>query len=371
MSQSVLIRLWVNNMLSHHLKIEPRLEPSVSWQLFSVLIAVAMSVVVCTIMLSLADADISKAYHAIYKGSFGSWKATLETLIKATPLMLTGVAVTVAFRAKIWNIGAEGQLFAGAMMAYWCYTLFGNLPSAILVPMVFFSSFLGGALFGGLAGFLRSKYQVNEVLSTVMLNYVIRYFLSFMLVEGPWREQSSFYQQTPKIAENAHLPLLIADSRLHIGFLIAILVAIAVYVLLKKTSLGYEIRAIGENSVAAGFKGIDVHRTIILVMLISGGIAGLAGAIEVFGLHHRLRPDVSTGFGFTGIIIAMLAGLHPLGVIVAAILFGALVTGGIRMQIFTGVPSAMITAVEAIVLLFFLTAAVLARYEFKLVKNGE
>jgi simple sugar transport system permease protein len=186
-----------------------------------------------------------------------------------------------------------------------------------------------------------------------------------MLVGGPWRDQSSFYQQTPKIPEAAHLPLLWEGSRLHLGFPIAVLAALAVAVLIFRTPLGYEIRAIGHNPTAARFKGISVGRTIVTVMLISGGIAGLAGAGEVFGSHFRLKPDISTGFGFTGIIIAMLAGRHPLGVILVAILFGGLVNGGIQMQIFTGVPTALISAMEGIILLFFLTSAVLTRYELK------
>ncbi len=352
------------------LKIEPRLEPKFSWQLISAFLALAMSMIVCAIMLSAAGADVGQAFYQIYKGAFGGWNATVKTLVKSTPLILTGVAVTVAFRAKIWNIGAEGQLFAGAMMAYWASTYLSDASAVVLIPIVISASFLGGALYGGLAGYLKARFAVNEVLSTVMLNYVIRYVLSFLLVGGLWRDPSSFYQQTPKIANAAHYPLLLAGSRLHLGFLIAILAAAAVYFFISRTSLGYEIRAIGYNPIASRFKGINVGRTVVIAMLISGGIAGLAGAGEVFGLHFRLKPEISTGFGFTGIIIAMLAGLHPLGVIVAAVLFGGLVNGGIRMQIFTGVPTAMISAIESIILLFFLTSAVLTRYKIKRVRAG-
>jgi general nucleoside transport system permease protein len=347
------------------LKIEPRLESKLSWQLFSALLALAMSMIVCALMLNTAGADVGKAFYQIYKGAFGGWSATVKTLVKSTPLILTGVAVTVAFHAKIWNIGAEGQLFAGAMTGYWASTFLSNASTGIVIPIVIMAAFVGGALYGGLAGYLKARFVVNEVLSTVMLNYIIRYLLSFMLVGGSWRDPSSFYQQTPKIADAAHFPLLLANSRLHLGFLVAILAAMAVYFLITRTPLGYEIRAIGYNPTAARFKGIRVERTMVIVMLISGGIAGLAGAGEVFGLHFRLKPDISIGFGFTGIIIAMLAGLHPLGVILAAVLFGGLVNGGIRMQIFTGVPTAMISAIEGIILLFFLTSAVLTRYEIK------
>lgn len=358
-------------MLLNRFKIEPRLEPKLSWQILSIFLAVFMSAVVCAVMLKLAGVEVGKAFDLMFTGAFGSWKATVKTLVKATPLILTGLAVTVAFRAKIWNIGAEGQLFAGAIASYWAYTMFQGAPSPLLIWLVIFFSFCGGALYGGLAGFLKAKFELNEVLSTVMLNYVMRYFLSFLLISGPWRDPSSFYQQTSRIIAEAKYPLLFGISRFHMGFAISLVFAVIVYVFLTRTSLGYEIRAIGFNPKASRFKGIDVKRTIIVVMLISGGIAGVAGAGEVFGVHYRLKPDISVGFGFIGIIIAMLASLHPIAVVLAAILFGALVTGGIQLQVFTGIPTAMISSIQAIILLFFLTAAVLTRYEIKGVKKDE
>lgn len=354
-----------------HFKIEPRLEPKLSWQILSILLAIFMSAIVCALMLNSAGVDISKAFYLIVKGAFGTWKATIKTLVKATPLILTGLAVTIAFRAKIWNIGAEGQLFAGAITSYWAYTIFQAAPAFILISIVLVTAFLGGALYGGLAGYLKARFSVNEVLSTVMLNYIIRYVLSFLLISGPWRDPSSFYQQSSRIIKAAKYPMLFGISRLHMGFAIALILAVVVYFFLTRTSLGYEIRAIGFNPKAARFKGINVDRTIIIVMLLSGGIAGLAGAGELFGVHYRLKPDISHGFGFLGIIIAMLAALHPFGVILAAMLFGGLVNGGIRLQVFTGIPTAMISSIQAIILLFFLTAAVLTRYEVRRVSTNE
>jgi ABC-type uncharacterized transport system permease subunit len=351
--------------------IEPRLVPKPIWQLASIFIAVTLSLIVCAILLNAAGADIGKAFYSIYKGAFGSWRAIIKTMIKATPLILCGIAVTVAFRAQIWNIGAEGQLFAGGIMSYWAYTAFMDAPAALLIPAVILAAMIGGAIYGGLAGFLKARFQVNEVLSTVLLNYIIKYVLSYLLFRGPWRDPSSFYQQTPKIIEAARLPILLEGSRLHLGFAIAIFAAIAAYFFINRTSLGYEIRAIGLNPKASKFKGINVNRTIIVVMLISGAVAGLAGASELFGLHLRLKPDISTGFGFTGIIIAMLAGLNPFAVVLVALIFGGLLNGGITMQVLTGVPTALISAMEGIVLLFFLTAAVLTRFEIKFGKARE
>jgi simple sugar transport system permease protein len=356
-------------MAIRRLKIERRLEVSRTWQALAILIAIGASLVVSALLLRSAGADVMVAFSHIYAGAFGTWDATIETMVKATPLILTGAAVTVAFRAKFWNIGAEGQLFAGAMMAYWFSTFLGWMPAIPLFIAILGAGFLGGALYGGLAGILKTRFGVNEVLSTVMLNYVTTYFMSYMLTEGPWRDPSSFYQQTPRLAEAAHFPLLLSDTRLHAGFAVALIAVVVIHVLLTRTSLGYEIRAIGANPVAAKFKGIRVNRTVLLVILISGGLAGLAGTSEVFGLHYRLRPDISVGFGFTGIIIAMLAGLRPAWVVVAAIFFGALLNGSVRMQIFTKVPVALISTMEAIVLLFFLTAAFFSRYEIKVIKS--
>ena len=350
-------------MILGRYKIEPRQETTIGWQIVSIVFVIFMSAIVCALMLKSADVEVIKAFGLLFSGAFGSWKATVKTLVKATPMILTGLAVTVAFRAKIWNIGAEGQLFAGAIASYWAYSVFLGVPSIIMFLIVLLAGFTGGALYGGLAGYLKARFELNEVLSTVMLNYVIRYLLSFLLISTSWRDPSSFYQQTVRVVQEAKYPLIFSISRLHLGFAVALLLAVVVYIFLKRTSLGYEIRAIGNNPKASRFKGIDTTRTIIIVMLISGGLAGLAGAGEVFGVHYRLKPDISVGFGFLGIVIAMISALNPLTVIVSAILFGGLVNGGIKLQVFTGIPTAMISTLQAIILLFFLTAAVLTRYQ--------
>lgn len=350
--------------------VEKRLTPSTSWQVASIILALLASGLVSALLLKSAGADLGTAFGALWDGAFGGWRASWKTLVKATPLILTGVAVAVAFRARIWNIGAEGQLFMGAITSYWIYTLVGPLPAAILIPILFFAGFVGGGLYGGLAGWLKARFQVSEILTTVMLNYVATYFLSFLLI-GPWRNPDSFFQQSPPIDRAARLPNLIPHTKLHLGFLVAILAVVVIYVLIRRTSLGYEIRAMGMNAKAARFKGINVERTAVIVMLISGGVAGLAGVTEVFGVQGKLKPDISVGFGFTGIIIAVLALLNPIAIIFIAILFGGFVNGGIKLQVATGVPSTLTDAIQAIILLFFLTAAVLARYKFRLGAKDE
>lgn len=292
------------------LAFEKKLEPTLAGSVCAVLAAIALSMVASSLLLWFAGATPLRALAAIFDGAFGNPTAIVTTLLRASPLILTGVAVTVAFRAKIWNIGAEGQLYAGAMAGYGAYLVCSGLPVYLLLPIVMLAGFAGGACLGGLAGYLRARFTVNEVLSTVMLNYVVRFGLSYLLVNN-WRDQTSFYQQSARIASAATLPLLVPGTKLHLGFLIALLAAVAVHVLLNRTALGYEIKAVGQNPVASRFKGINVGRTAVVVMLISGGLAGVAGVAEVFGTHFRLRPDISVGFGFAGIVVAMLAGLRP------------------------------------------------------------
>lgn len=345
------------------LAIEKRLAPSRLWMVLSIVIALAASAIASALLLRFTGADVGVAFAAMFDGAFGGSRAIAKTLIRATPLILTGIAVTVAFRAKIWNIGAEGQLFAGAMMSYWAYLMVGPSGGLFILPLLFIAGFIGGGLYGGLAGYLKSRFQVNEVLTTVMLNYVITFLMSYMLTRGPWRDPTSFYAQSPRIDKSVWLPRIFDGNKLHIGFLIAVVCALAVYFILTRTSFGYEIRAVGQNPRAARFKGINVGRTAIHVMLLSGGLAGLAGVIELLGVGHRLKSEISHGYGFTGIIIAVLAMLNPSAIIFVAILFGAFAVGGVTMQVATGVPSVITSAIEAIILLFFLAASTLTRFQ--------
>lgn len=353
-------------------QLERRTDISRWWQVGSLLLAIAAAFVISGLLLLTAKADVGVALRALFGGAFGDRYAILETLVRAAPLMLTGLAAALAFRGRVWNIGAEGQLVIGAMVGYWAYTLLSSLPRLPLLAGIILFGALGGAALGWLAGFLKVRFGVDEIISTVMLNYVVMFLLSFMLSGiGPWREAWSYYQQSPLIAEIAHFPVLVPRSRLHIGFVIAILAAVLVYVLLEKTPLGYEMRAIGFNPIAARFKGTNVPRTVIVTMAVSGALAGLAGVGELFAIHHRLVMDLSTGIGYTGIIVAMLADLQPLGVILAAILFGGLTNGAYRLQITTGVPSAFIFAIQAIVLLCVISASILSKYRIRRVVDVE
>lgn len=351
-------------------KFEKREDVSPLGRILAIIFALIASMLVSAILISIARASVSEAFINLIKGAFGNKRAILETLVKSTPLILTGLATVIAFRGKIWNIGQEGQLFLGAIGGYWAYRTFGWLPAVPLIGIIVLAGFIAGALGGLLAGFLKAYFKVDEIISTVMGNYIIEYFLSFLLSgAGPWREPGSYYQQTAPITENAYFPLLFEQSRMHMGFLIALACTLVVYLILNHTPLGYQIRAYGSNPRASKFKGININKIFIVTMLISGGLAGLAGAGELFGVQYRLRPDLSPGYGYTGIIVAMLADLNPIAVIPAAILFGALTNGSAQMRIATGVPTALISAIQAIVLLFLLSAQVLSRYRIRRVEH--
>lgn len=333
-------------------------------QLLSVVLALAAALLLTAILVSVAGADVREGFVALYEGAFGSGKAIAESLVKATPLILTGLATVVAFRARVWNIGQEGQLFAGAIFAYWAYVSFDGLPPAALFAVVLLAAMVGGAICAMIAAVVKARFGVDVIITTIMLNYIIAYLLSWLL-SGPWRDPNSYYQHSPSLPEAAHFPLIIGGTRLHIGFAVGLVASLIIYLLLEKTPRGYEIRAFGFNPIATEFQGTNVVRLLIIVMLISGGIAGLAGAGELFGIHYRLKSDISLGYGYTGIIIAMLAGLQPLVVVPAAIFFGGLVNGAFRLQVTTGVPASLVYVIQAAVLLFLLTARAVVNYRIR------
>lgn len=350
------------------LKFEKRTEKSVPWQIGSFFLAMMGGFFVTGLLLYSADKDPIEAFDALLLGAFGGVEEFIETLVRATPLILTGLATVVAFRAKIWSIGQEGQLILGAITAYWATTLFSGLPTPLLIMVTIFFGFLGGAALGGLCGWLKSNFGVDEIISTVMLNYVMFYLLTYLL-SGPWQPPGAFYLQSAPIIEGAVLPALVEDTRLHGGLFISLIAGLLVYLVLKKTPLGYDIRAFGFNPRACQFKGTNIPYMFFIVMLISGGLSGLAGSGELMGVHGRLNTDIAIGLGYTGIIVAMVGGLTPVGTILAAILFGGLVNGGFMMQILTGVPLSLVYAMQAIILLFFLSSALLARY--KIVRGAQ
>ena len=294
------------------------------------------------------------ALAALWRGSFGSpYVIVSTTLLRATPLILTGLAVAIAFRASVWNIGAEGQFLAGATAAAALGTVAGRALGWTSLPLALIVGAAAGAVWAGIAAWLRRRFGVLEVISTIMLNFLAVDVVAW-LVRGPLQEPTHIYPQTPMLATSYDLPRLFG-SRLHAGFLLALIAALIAGWVVRQTAPGFRLRATGANPFAAASAGlIDVGRTAARAFLVSGALAGLAGAIEVTGVTHALYEDISPGYGYTAIAVALLAGLEPYAVIASGILFGALEAGAAAMQRDAGVPSVVVSVVEATLILVFL-----------------
>ena len=319
----------------------------------------------CAVLVMLAGASPFSVFGLMAKGAAGSQFALLETLTRATPLIFTGLAAAAAFRAKLWNIGGEAQLYAGAVAAAVLGTGALQLPAPLLIPVLMMASMLAGAFMLSVPAFLKTRFGVDEVVTTLLINFIMILFVS-MLLEGVLKDPSGLgWPQSKKIIAEAALPKLIAGKRLHAGFLIALAAALAVWIIDRKTALGFEMRAVGFNAKAARFAGIPVSRVLAKTALLSGGLAGLAGFSEVAGLKGNLTLDLSPGFGYTGIVVAMLAVLHPLGVVAAAIFVAAVFVGADAMSRSAGVPSYIAQVMVAASLLCMVTAMMLTRFRIR------
>jgi simple sugar transport system permease protein len=318
------------------------------------------------VMLLILKVNPVTAYGALWEGAFGSSNAVAETLVKATPLLLVGLGICIAFRGDVINIGGEGQMVVGAILA----TLIGlnleGLPGWFVIILAMLGGFVGGALWGGIPGVLKAYFKVNEILSTIMMNAIAVQGMNFLLrgpmIDPSQAELASKIPQTARLVEALRLPRLV-PTRLHLGAAIAVILAILVYILLWRTTLGYRIRAVGQSPPAARYAGISVSRHVILALLFSGALAGLAGAIQVFGVNFRMITDGSaTGFtgsaGFNGIVAALFGQLHPIGTIPASVLFGALLVGANKMQRVVQVPSALITSLNGLVVVFVVSSEI-------------
>lgn len=302
-------------------------------------------------LILITGANPIQAYGALLYAAFGTTNGFAETMVKATPLILAGLGVMVAYRAQFWNIGAEGQIYVGSILATIAGIWLRGLPLLIHLPLTLLAGMLGGALWGFIPGFLKARFRVNEVITTLLLNYIAIGLTSY-LVHTPLRDQASGIPISPQLAASAWLPILIPRTRFHFGIVLAVVMAFLVYWLLTRTVLGYQIRAIGDGRRAAQTGGINVPRTIILTMLISGALAGLAGAVEIAGVQHRLVEGFSPGYGYLAIAVALLGRLNPFGVTLAAVLFAALLNGADAMQRTAGVPVTVVFVIEGLVILF-------------------
>jgi simple sugar transport system permease protein len=330
------------------------------------LAALAATIALTSGLVALAGAGVVDAWAALVAGAFGSRFNTIETLVKAAPLVFTGLAVAVAFRAKFWNIGAEGQLLAGAMAAAFVGAR-EWLPAWSMAPLMIGAGALAGASWAALPAVLKLRCKVDDVVATLMLNFVIFYAM-MALLNGPWKDPLSGYPDSPDIRMEAEFPILLEPTRLHLGVALAAAAAVLVWLLITRTTLGFAIRAVGENARAAAHAGVPVARVVFLTAAISGGLAGLAGVGEVAGLHFQVMASLSTGYGYTGIVIAMLARLSPLGVLPAALFFAAVATGAETMSRKTGVPVFLADVIQGTSLICMLVALLFVTYRVRLTR---
>jgi len=339
-------------------------------------LAILTAVVLGGIIIALVGGNPFLAYAGLIQGSFGSAKALSETSVWATPYIFAGLAVALAFKGGLFNIGAEGQLALGAvssaLIGYALPEWLGfDLPTIIHLPLAIIVGMAMGAFWAGIVGFLKAYTGGHEVINTIMMNYIALNTISFLL-NGPMKDQSpnNVSARTPLIAESARMPVIFEGLRIHWGFVLALLAAFLVWWMLNKTTLGFEIRTVGLNPDAAKYAGINVKRTIILTMALSGMLAGMAGALEVTGLNYRHELGFSIGYGFDAIAIALLGKSHPLGVVLAAILFAAMRNGATRMQFLTQLPIDLISMLQALILLFVAADAII-RYIYRIRVQSE
>lgn len=331
------------------------------------LIALVCSLLVGAIILFLAGFNPLLAYQNIFQGAFGSRIAISQTLLKTTPLLIIGIGVAVSFKGSAFNIGAEGQFYAGALGTTLCEMVFHEviLPPSVMIALCLFSAFIFGGLWGAIPGYLKAYRQASEVVTSVMLTSVAILSIGFLVQQGgPIAEPRGFYPETQEIAEIAKLPYIWDGTRLHFGFIIALVIVVLLYIFLEKTTWGYKIKATGQNALAAEYAGINVGVVTTFTMALSGAIAGLAGGIEVLGTSWKLYVGLSPGYGYSAIAVALLGRLNPFGIVFSALLFGMLNTGSNQMARSIGIPSTLAAVLQAVVLLFVVGFSILENRQF-------
>jgi len=364
------------------------------FDVFPAMVALVLALLIASGLLLALNADPIEAFSAMFDGAFGNQNATAETLIKATPLIFVGIGITIAFRGGVINIGGEGQMIAGALAGTAAAIQLKEAPGVVIIVGSLLAGFAAGAFWGGIAGFLKAYFDVNEILSTIMLNQIAVQLMNFLLngvMLDPESVGTNHIPKTERIVPAAELPRLsikipgfladllgiapesaelFARTRLHWGLVLGMVLAVLTYVFLWRTTIGYRIRAVGYNQRASRYAGINVRRQTLVAMLLAGGFAGLAGVVQVLGLQYRLQTDGSPlGFtgnaGFNGIVAALFGGLHPIGTIPAAIFFGGLLTGAQKMQRTIQVSAALITAINGLVVVFVVSSEIFTRRRAK------
>jgi ABC-type uncharacterized transport system permease subunit len=333
------------------------------------LAAIGVAGLLVMLVLILLDASPITVFVALADGAFGSWMACADTLVKATPLLFCALAIAIAFEGALWNIGADGQLIAGALVSGACGQRLAYWPHPLAILAMFAAGAAGGAAWGGIAGWLRARRNVSEVISTIMLNFTAAQLLSWS-VHGPLMEPSHAFPKSAPIAISAELQLYFPPSRLNCGMLLGTLLAAGCYVLLFHTAVGFELRAMGRNRRAAEYFGISTARLTVIAMVISGALAGLGGAVQISAITHRLYETLSPGWGYEAIAVALVARLNPLAIVPTVILFGALDNGAQAMQRSAGVSLVLVRVIQALVIMLMLAFDSLALRRMRGVAAG-
>ncbi|MBO6814910.1 MAG: ABC transporter permease [Rhizobiaceae bacterium] len=348
------------------MRFERREQRSLALLLVTPLLAVILALALSGFLIALAGASPFEAYWNILKGAFGSRLSATETLTRSAPLILTGLAAATAFRARLWNIGAEGQFYLGAIAAAAASSqLFGDMPGLFQIPLLFIAGALAGMCLLLVPLWLRLRYSVDEVVTTLLLNFVAILFVS-MLIDTVLKDPLAFgWPQSVSVSDEAMLPKLLSRSRLHLGLVVAIVLAVIIYFVQARTVFGLNSRAAGLNASAAVFAGVPLARTLVFVAMISGGFAGLAGAIEVMGVQGYVTTELSPGYGYSGIVVAMLANLNPVGVVFAAVFVATMFVGADGMSRAMDIPSYIADVTVALSLLAMLVAIFFTQYRIR------
>ena len=345
--------------------LEPRVEQSKSWLALSPIMAIVLTILSGIIIFSVLDKDPWMSLYTFFIQPLTTGFGVTELIVKATPLILIGVGLSIGFKANVWNIGAEGQFTMGAIAGGGTALFLNTQESFLVLPAVLLMGILGGIVWGMIPAFLKTKFNANEILTSLMLSYVALLILSY-LVHGPWRDPGGYnFPESEIFSDFAMLPILLEGTRLNLGTGFALLSVLIIYILLSRTVLGYQFKVVGLAPAAAKHAGFDRAKLIWLSMIISGGLAGLAGISEVSGTIGQLLPSVSPGYGFTAIIVAFLGRLNPVGVLFAGLIMALTYIGGENAQIEIGLPAAVTGLFQGIILFFLLACDVLARYRLR------
>jgi ABC-type uncharacterized transport system permease subunit len=338
----------------------PVLSKSTIRSIYKAIISIALAFAVTSVLFLITGANPLLAYYYIFYGAFGDLNLTIETLVRTTPIILVSLGLAISFKCKVWNIGAEGQLYMGAMIGTITAVSIGNTFFTLAIAII--AAIIGGMAWAAVPALMKTKLGINEVITTFLMNYVATNFVLWLL-SFPFRSPDSLFPESASLPEAARLPMLFPPTRLHLGVLIALLVALPiVYFLMIKTTFGYKLKAVGENPEAAKYGGINVNRTIFLALILSGALAGIAGYFEVAGIQYRMRSSLSPGYGYTGIVVALLGANNPIGVALSSVFLAAIYNGSSTMSRALNQPQGVVDFIQGILVIFVLGSEYIMRY---------